>query len=186
MSFDFGSFNNWGQLRTVAIRDVDTAFASDARIDAEWKDLNYHARPDLANARTEYRAVEEILSAAGAEIIKLPAGDGLTLDSIYTHDALIVTPRGLVKPRMGKPQRRRESEVNGAALAAMGFPIAGEITGGPRPFASGDRSAFLSALDRIETYDRGRPFGPWLMRIATNAAIDLLRSALDPRLRDAN
>jgi RNA polymerase sigma-70 factor (ECF subfamily) len=37
------------------------------------------------------------------------------------------------------------------------------------------QDAFLSALDRIETYDRGRPFGPWLMRIATNAAIDLLR-----------
>jgi RNA polymerase sigma-70 factor (ECF subfamily) len=37
------------------------------------------------------------------------------------------------------------------------------------------QDAFLSALDRIETYDRTRPIGPWLMRIATNAAIDLLR-----------
>ncbi len=37
------------------------------------------------------------------------------------------------------------------------------------------QEAFLSALDRIETYDRSRPFGPWLLRIATNAAIDLLR-----------
>lgn len=37
------------------------------------------------------------------------------------------------------------------------------------------QDAFLSALDRIETYDRTRPFGPWLMRIATNSAIDLLR-----------
>jgi RNA polymerase sigma-70 factor (ECF subfamily) len=37
------------------------------------------------------------------------------------------------------------------------------------------QDAFLSALDRIETYDRTRPFGPWLMRIATNAAIDLPR-----------
>jgi RNA polymerase sigma-70 factor (ECF subfamily) len=37
------------------------------------------------------------------------------------------------------------------------------------------QDAFLSALDRIETYDRSRPFGPWLMRIASNAAIDLLR-----------
>lgn len=51
------------------------------------------------------------------------------------------------------------------------------------------QEAFLSALDRIETYDRSRPFGPWLMRIATNAAIDLLRrravraaDALDDRL----
>jgi len=37
------------------------------------------------------------------------------------------------------------------------------------------QEAFLSALDRIETYDRKRPFGPWLLRIATNAAIDLVR-----------
>lgn len=129
MSFDFGAFNNWGKLKTVAIRDVDAAFVSDARIDAEWKDLNYHSRPDLENARKEYAEVERILAAAGAEIIKLPAAPGLTLDSIYTHDALIVTPRGLVKPRMGKPQRRQESEVNGDALARLGLPIAGEITG---------------------------------------------------------
>lgn len=129
MSFDFGAFNNWGKLKTVAIRDVDAAFVSDAKIDAEWRDLNYHARPDLENARKEYAEVERILAATGAEIIKLPAAPGLTLDSIYTHDALIVTPRGLVKPRMGKPQRRKESEVNGDALARLGLPIAGEITG---------------------------------------------------------
>ena len=129
MNDDFGSFNNWGRLRKVAVRDVEAAFVSDARIDAEWQDLNYHARPDLANARREFAAVETILKAAGAEVIKLPGGDGLTLDSLYTHDALIVTPRGLVKPRMGKAQRRKESEVNGAALEKLGFPIAGEITG---------------------------------------------------------
>lgn len=129
MSFDFGAFNNWGPLRTVAIRDVDAAFVSDTKIDAEWQDLNFHSRPDLANARKEYAVVEDLLAAAGAEVIKLPAAPGLTLDAIYTHDALIVTPRGLVKPRMGKPQRRMESEVNGDALARLGMPIAGAITG---------------------------------------------------------
>ena len=129
MTFDFGAFNNWGQLKKVAVRDVDAAFVSDQKIDAEWKDLNFHSRPDLSNARREYTVVEDILKSTGAEVIKMPANDGLTLDSIYTHDALIVTPRGLVKPRMGKPQRRKESTVNGAALEALGFPVAGEITG---------------------------------------------------------
>jgi len=129
MSFDFGSFNNWSRIRKVAIRDVDTSFVSDAKLDAEWKDLNYHSRPDLANARKEFTAMEGVLRASGAEVIKLPAGEGLTLDSMYTHDAVIVTPRGLVKPRMGKPQRRCESDVNGAALEKLGFPVAGEITG---------------------------------------------------------
>lgn len=126
---DFGSFNNWGSLRKVAIRDAATAFEGDAKIDAEWRDLNYHSRPDIKLATGEYARFEELLRASGAELIKLPAAEGLTLDSIYTHDALVVTPRGLVKPRMGKPQRRREAEVNGAALERLGFPIAGEITG---------------------------------------------------------
>ena len=129
MTFDFGAFNNWGTLKAVAVRNPARAFKSDAKIDAEWKDLNFHSRPGLAKALKEFEAVEKILAATGAEVIQLPDGPGLTLDSLYTHDALVVTPNGLVKPRMGKPQRRKESAINGAALEKLGFPIAGEITG---------------------------------------------------------
>ena len=129
MSFDFGAFNNWGALKKVAVRRPTDSFVSDAKLDAEWKDLNYHSRPDLENSIAEFNAVEKVLKAAGAEVIALPAADGLTLDAIYTHDALVVTPRGLVRPRMGKPQRRKEAEVNGAALEKLGIPIAGEISG---------------------------------------------------------
>ncbi|MBC8035820.1 MAG: amidinotransferase [Rhizobiales bacterium] len=143
MTFDFGSFNNWGQLRKVAVRDVGAAFASDAKIDAEWQALNYHSRPDLSKAKAEFAEVEKILAANGAEVIKLPAGDGLTLDSLYAHDALIVTPRGLVLPHMGKPARRGEPAVNAAHLKKMGFPIAGEITA-PGKIEGGD----LIWLDR--------------------------------------
>jgi len=49
------------------------------------------------------------------------------------------------------------------------------VTGDDHDADDAAQDAFLSALDRIETYDRGRPIGPWLMRIASNAAIDLLR-----------
>jgi N-dimethylarginine dimethylaminohydrolase len=129
MSYDFGAFNNWGTLKKVAVRKPADAFVSDAKIDAEWKDLNFHSRPDLAKAHKQFAEVDRLLKAAGAEVIHLPAGDGLTLDSLYTHDALVVTPRGLVRPRMGKPQRRREAAINGAALEKLGLPIAGDITG---------------------------------------------------------
>jgi N-dimethylarginine dimethylaminohydrolase len=129
MSFDFGAFNNWGALKKVAVRRPADSFVSDAKLDAEWKDLNYHSRPDLKNSIREFEAVEAVLKAAGAQVIALPPADGLTLDAIYTHDALVVTPRGLVRPRMGKPQRRREAQVNGAALEKLGIPIAGEISG---------------------------------------------------------
>lgn len=137
MTFDFGSFNNWGQLRQVAVRDVDAAFGSEAKIESEWQQLNYHSRPDLSNAKAEFAEVEKILAANGVDIIKLPAGDGLTLDSLYTHDALIVTPRGLVLPHMGKPARRGEPSINGAHLEKMGFPIAGQITA-PGKIEGGD------------------------------------------------
>lgn len=129
MNFDFGAFNNWGQLKTVAVRRPADAFVSDEKIDAEWQDLNYHSRPDLAKANNEFVAVDGLLKATGADIIHLPAAEGLTLDALYTHDALVVTPRGLVLPRMGKPQRRKEAAVNGDHLKNLGFPIAGEITG---------------------------------------------------------
>lgn len=129
MTFDFGAFNNWGPLKTVAVRGPAQAFVSDGKIDAEWKDLNYHSRPDLENARREFAAAEKILSGTGAEVIHFPAADGLTLDALYTHDALVITPRGIVLPRMGKPQRRNEAAVNAAALKARGIPVAGEISG---------------------------------------------------------
>ena len=94
MTYDFGEFNNWGALKSVAIRAPEAAFVSQARVDAEWQGLNFHSRPDFAEARREYEAVLKALRGAGADVIALPAGDGLTLDSLYTHDALIVTPEG--------------------------------------------------------------------------------------------
>jgi N-dimethylarginine dimethylaminohydrolase len=127
MTYDFGSFNNWGTLRKVAIRKASVAFSSDARIDSEWQKLNFHSRPDLNNANAEYAIVEKILAATGTEVIALPDGDGLTLDSLYTHDAIVITPNGLVLPHMGKPARRLEPKINGAHLKNLGFPIAGEI-----------------------------------------------------------
>jgi N-dimethylarginine dimethylaminohydrolase len=129
MSFDFGSFNEYGRLSKVALRKPDAAFVNDQKIDAEWRDLNYHSRPDLANAAREYTTFEKLMTNIGTEVIALPAGEGLTLDALYTRDALAVTPRGLVIPRMGKPQRRNESRVNSDALAKLGIPVAGELTG---------------------------------------------------------
>lgn len=127
MTYDFGSFNMWGPLRKVAIRRPAAAFVSEEKLAAEWRPLNFHSKPILNGAMDEYGAVEQILRSTGAELIELPADDGLTIDSLYTHDALVVTPRGLVKPLMGKPTRRGEPSVNGTHLARLGMPVIGEI-----------------------------------------------------------
>lgn len=127
MNIDSGSFNMWGKLRKVAVRRPEAAFVNRERIDAEWRSLNYHDAPDFDTACEEFAAVEAVLRRAGAEVIALPPGDGLTLDALYAHDALIVTPNGLVRPLMGKPARRNEPGVNGAYLERLGYPYAGSI-----------------------------------------------------------
>src|SRR4029450_5685994 len=38
------------------------------------------------------------------------------------------------------------------------------------------REAFLSAVRALDTFDRRRPFGPWLHRIVVNRAIDWTRA----------
>lgn len=137
MSYDFGSFNMWGPLRKVALRAPDEAFVSESKIADEWQALNFHAAPDLAEARREYAAMLECLERAGSELIRFPAASGLTLDSLYTHDALIVTPKGLVLPNMGKPARRGEPKASAAHLAALGMPIAGAVAA-PGKIEGGD------------------------------------------------
>lgn len=37
------------------------------------------------------------------------------------------------------------------------------------------QDAFIRALERIETLDRGRPFGPWFYRIVVNQALNFRR-----------
>lgn len=129
MTFTPGALNEYGVLQKVALRRPSESFVSDRKIDAEWRDLNYHSRPDLNAAMKEYEAFEALLRATGTEIVHLPQHDSLSLDAIYTRDSLVVTPRGIVKPRMGKPQRRKESDVNGAALERASLPVLGTIDG---------------------------------------------------------
>jgi RNA polymerase sigma-70 factor, ECF subfamily len=38
------------------------------------------------------------------------------------------------------------------------------------------QEAFLAAIRRLDTFDRRRPFGPWLHRIVVNRAIDWVRA----------
>src|SRR3982751_4560150 len=38
------------------------------------------------------------------------------------------------------------------------------------------QEAFLAAVRSLDRFDRGRPFGPWIHRIAVNRAIDWARA----------
>jgi RNA polymerase sigma-70 factor, ECF subfamily len=49
------------------------------------------------------------------------------------------------------------------------------VLGDPDEADDAAQDAFLSALSKLAQFDPRRPFGPWLMRIASNAAIDRRR-----------
>ena len=126
-----------GALTRVLLKHPGEAFASDAAIAAQWKELNFTAAPSLAQAIEEYGAFVEILQASGAQVDFLPADERTNLDSIYARDASVVCARGVILCRMGKRLRSGEPAAHKAALRKAGLSIAGEITA-PGSLEGGD------------------------------------------------
>lgn len=115
------------QLAAVLVKHPREAFVSDSNIAAQWRPLNFSAPPDLSRAIAEYDRFLEIVADSGCEIISLPRRDGLTLDSLYTRDAAVVSAAGVIVARMGKASRSAEPAAQHEALRAREWPIAGAI-----------------------------------------------------------
>jgi N-dimethylarginine dimethylaminohydrolase len=120
-------FNEYSPIKLLAVRSAAHAFASNERLDRDWKSLRYHDRPELQSAIKEHREFIEIIQTHGVELINLHHHENLTLDSIYPRDALIVSPAGLILCNMGRQSRNQEPGINAAQLENVGFPIAGQI-----------------------------------------------------------
>ncbi len=121
--------NEYGPLRRVVLRHPRAAFGGPEAVEASWRALGFGAAPDFARACADYDRFAAILADAGAAIDFLPAGTGLTLDSLYVRDAALVAPGGIVLANMGKAARDGEPEAMGAACRALGLSVAGRITG---------------------------------------------------------
>jgi N-dimethylarginine dimethylaminohydrolase len=87
-------FNEYSTIKQVAIRSAANAFVSESILAEQWQTLRFHAKPDLAEAIREYEGFRALLSSTGAEIIELSSSDSLTIDSIYTRDSILVSPKG--------------------------------------------------------------------------------------------
>ena len=116
-----------GALSSVLTKHARDAFVSDAVIAAQWKSLNFSEPPDLGRAIDEYDAFLEIVRAAGADVLFLPSDTSTTLDSVYTRDAAMVAPGGVIVCNMGKPSRVAEPRLQQDELSRRGWPIAGAI-----------------------------------------------------------
>jgi len=117
------------RLTRVAVKHPRDAFIDARTIERQWRELRFMAAPDLDRASREHDRFVEALESAGARVHLLPRDEGTTLDSIYVRDAAIVSGRGLILCRMGKPQRAGEPAAQERAAAAGCLPaaIAGRI-----------------------------------------------------------
>ena len=115
------------RIARVVVKHPKQAFGEPGAIEAEWRDLGFTAPPDLARAVEEYDRFLALIGQSGAEILSLPKGEGVGLDSLYTRDATIISGRGVILCAMGKLLRAGEPAAQAAAFETWGIPIAGRI-----------------------------------------------------------
>jgi N-dimethylarginine dimethylaminohydrolase len=126
-----------GCIRRLVLKHVRDAFLNQDAVEREWRDLNFASAPDRLRAIDQYDRFVELVSSTGAVIDFLPAADGTGMDSVYVRDASVMTDRGAILCRMGKPQREGEPSAQEAAFRAAGIPVLGTI-GAPGRLEGGD------------------------------------------------
>jgi N-dimethylarginine dimethylaminohydrolase len=118
-----------GRLRRMVVKRPAEAFVSVEKIEREWQGLGFTAPPDLKKAEEEFSQLEEILRQEGVEILYLPADDRTTLDSVYTHDPVLITEAGAIILQMGKNERAGEPEAFEDALKSWDVLTLGRLSG---------------------------------------------------------
>jgi N-dimethylarginine dimethylaminohydrolase len=115
---EFGGQSMFNALRTVLMRRPDGAFRVDNP--ADW---NYSSQPDLDRAQREHDGLVSLLVRAGIEVLYHSEVLPDHADSIFVFDPVLMTNRGAVTLRMGKPQRRGEEEPLAECLRGHHIPI---------------------------------------------------------------
>ena len=115
------------RIARLVVKHPKDAFRGQETVDQEWRALGFTEAPDFSRAVAEYERFLGLLDRSGADVLSLPAGEDVGLDSIYTRDASIVCERGVILCSMGKPLRAGEPAAQGAAFARWGIPVVGRI-----------------------------------------------------------
>ena len=123
----YGLNSNVSTLKTVILKNPQAAFKSQKTIDLQWQDLNFIDKPDFKKSVTQYQNFIDILNDNHVEILYISEDEKTSLDSIYTHDPIFMTPNGAVIGNMGKTQRKPETIMMKNYLNEIGIPILGEI-----------------------------------------------------------
>jgi len=108
-------------LRVVMRRPGKSLLAADA---AKW---HYGPTFDAARAIEQHKAFTALVEKSGTEVLWIEdEGDGLA-DAMFTHDPSLMTDKGAVILRMGKPLRAAEPDLHEKTYRDAGIPILGRI-----------------------------------------------------------
>ncbi|MEP7361520.1 MAG: arginine deiminase family protein [Chloroflexota bacterium] len=119
---EFGAQSMTAPLREVVLRAPGAAFGRAFDDPAH----GFLHPVDLEVARREHGALAELLTSLGV-IVHVLDDDGLGPDSIYVFDPLLITDRGAVPLRSGKPTRLGEEAPLERWTLAAGIPTLGRI-----------------------------------------------------------
>jgi N-dimethylarginine dimethylaminohydrolase len=116
-----------GQSATAPLRDVLVKRPGPA-FGAAFEDpsLGFLHPVDLDVAQGEHDAFSDLLTKLGVRVHRL-SGEPDLADLTYTYDPLLITDRGAIPLRPGKPTRRPEPAVVEAWTSAAGIPTVGRI-----------------------------------------------------------
>lgn len=129
---EIGSQSEVAPIRRLLLKHPKDAWVDTRQVEAQWRELRFTALPDLGRALEEYERFVDLVRLPGTEIAFLPHDADTGLDSIYTHDPVVISGRGAILCSMGKKARRGEPEAAGRFFASAGVPIAGRIEGAGR------------------------------------------------------
>lgn len=119
----YGAQSMTAPLRDVLVQRPGPAFGSAFDDPAH----GYLHPVDLELARSEHDAFTGLLTRLGVRVHELGAVAAPHPDLVYAFDPLLVTDRGAIPLRSGKPPRRGEEVEMEAWLAARGVPTVGRI-----------------------------------------------------------
>ena len=118
----FGGQSNVAPLKTALLKSPGPAFGRAYEDPAHG--FLHHC--DLEVAQREHAEFSELLASLGTTVVQLDAEID-SPDLLYAYDPLIVTDRGAIPLRPGKPNRRPEPAVIEEWTLAHGIPTAGTI-----------------------------------------------------------
>lgn len=120
----FGGQTQVAPLRRVLVRPPEPSGL------ARWREYGWLAEPDVALAAEQHERLCEILEGAGAEVL-VASSRGRDVqddpDAVYVCDPAIMSDRGALVLRPGKPGRRAEAAAIAQEFATLGVPVAFEM-----------------------------------------------------------